>query len=124
MDDKSDQRLEKLEARIKAARRARKPASGGEGKGSYSGVELAWRMVIDLVCGVGVGCGIGYGIDALTGTLPAFMILFTILGFGAGVRVMMRSAAEYQAKLNAPETAQDDNAPDPAHEDDRASGGR
>ena len=55
---------------------------------------MAWRMVIEMVSGLGIGFGIGYGLDALLGTLPWFMVLFTMLGFAAGVRVMLRSARE------------------------------
>ena len=42
------------------------------------------------------GLGIGYGLDHLLGTLPLFLIIFTILGFAAGVRTMMRTAQEVQ----------------------------
>lgn len=64
-------------------------------------MELAWRMMIDLVVGVLIGCGIGYGLDRLFGTIPAFLILFSLFGFAAGVRVMLRTAREYQDRLAA-----------------------
>jgi ATP synthase protein I len=57
---------------------------------------MAWRMVIELVAGIVIGFGIGYGLDRLFGTLPVFLILFTGLGFVAGVRTMMRTAQEVQ----------------------------
>lgn len=108
MKEHTDPKLKDLDARIRAAQRSRKPDSDGEGgRSSYAGLEFAWRMIIDLVAGVGVGCGIGYGLDSLFGSLPVFLILFALLGFAAGVRVMVRSANEYQAKMNASETVQD-----------------
>lgn len=55
---------------------------------------MAWRMVIELVTGLGVGFGIGYGLDMLFGTLPLFLVLFVLLGFAAGVRVMLGTARE------------------------------
>ncbi len=55
---------------------------------------MAWRMVIEMVSGLGIGFGIGLGLDALFGTMPLFMVLFTMLGFAAGVKVMLRSAKE------------------------------
>lgn len=69
----------------------------------YSQAQLAWRMVIELVSGLGIGFGIGYGLDVLFGTLPIFMVLFTILGLAAGVKTMLRSAQEIQEKKLADE---------------------
>ena len=42
----------------------------------HSGVQHAWRMVIELVSGMAIGFGLGYGLDVLFGTLPIFMIVF------------------------------------------------
>ena len=55
---------------------------------------MAWRMVIELVTGIGVGLGIGYGLDVVFGTMPLFLVLFVLLGFAAGVRVMLGTARE------------------------------
>jgi ATP synthase protein I len=55
-------------------------------------------MVIELVAGVAIGFGIGYGLDTLLGTRPWLMMVFTILGFIAGVKTMIRSAREVQGK--------------------------
>jgi ATP synthase protein I len=35
-------------------------------------------------------------LDVLFGTMPIFMVLFILLGFAAGIKTMMRSAAEMQ----------------------------
>ena len=43
-----------------------------------------------------IGFGLGYGLDVLFGTLPIFMIVFTLLGFVAGVRTMLSTAREIQ----------------------------
>ena len=51
-------------------------------------------MVTELVAGIGLGCGIGLGLDALLGTRPLMLVAFVLLGFAAGVRVMMRTAEE------------------------------
>ena len=55
-------------------------------------------MVIELVAGLGIGFGIGYGLDCLFGTLPIFLVLFTMLGLAAGVKTMLRSAQEIQER--------------------------
>lgn len=61
-------------------------------------VSDGWRMVIELVVGIAMGFGIGYGLDYLFGTIPVFLMLFTLVGFAGGVRAMMRTAAEIQKK--------------------------
>lgn len=74
----------------------------------YSQAQLAWRMVIELVAGLGIGFGIGYGLDWLFGTLPIFMVLFMMFGLAAGVKTMLRSAQEVQEKKLAEEARKDD----------------
>ena len=105
VEDEQKQRMAQLEARIKAA----KPADVGKSHNDehYSQAHLAWRMVIELVVGLGIGFGIGYGLDSLLGTIPIFLILFTLLGMAAGIKTMLRSAAEIQKEQEA-ETAKRD----------------
>jgi ATP synthase protein I len=62
----------------------------------YSQAHLGWRMVIELVAGLLIGFGMGYGLDSLFGTLPIFLVLFTMLGLAAGIKTMMRTAQEFQ----------------------------
>lgn len=105
-------RLEAMQARIDAlrARRhldrhpARTPAAE-----KFTAASVAWRMVTELVTGVLMGAGIGWGLDAMLGTLPVFLIVFTLLGFAAGVRTMMRSAVEVERKEKARATVAPDN---------------
>ncbi len=91
-----EERLKQLEARIAAARKAEEAARHQDEH--YSKAQQGWRMVIEMVAGVLIGFGIGYGLDSLFGTIPIFLVLFTLLGFVAGVRVMMRTAQEFQAE--------------------------
>ncbi len=100
--------LEALQARINAAKADRNP--GRRHHDHHSAAGAAWRMVIELVVGLAIGFGIGYGLDSLLGTIPIFLVLFTLLGFAAGVRTMMRTAAELQdqnAKAANADTADD-----------------
>ena len=66
---------------------------------------------IDLIIigagAAGIGAAMGWGLDALFGTLPIFLVVFILLGFAAGVRTVMRSAEELQNKQAA--NAEDDN---------------
>ena len=96
MSDNDHQgRLRQLEDRIAAARQAQAPKPRTDEH--YSAANLAWRMVIELVAGLGIGFGIGYGLDTLLGTMPILMVLFILLGFAAGVQTMMRTAKEFQS---------------------------
>lgn len=89
-----DPRLAELEHRIRAARGTGEPARKSHAAEKYNAASIAWRMVLELVVGVLLGTAMGWGIDWLLGTLPVFLLIFSLLGFAAGVRTMMRSADE------------------------------
>ena len=115
-------RLDALEGRIRAAREARRPKPSSQG--DISSAALAWRMVTELVLGLLIGAGIGWGIDAALGTGPAFLLIFGLLGFAAGVRTMMRSAEEVRRRgargaAGAGPGAKDETAGEPG--DDRSA---
>ena len=105
-DPDNSNRLEALQARIDAAKDAHAPKP--RTPDAHSQAQLAWRMVIELVAGLGIGFGIGYGLDALFGTTPFLMIIFIFLGFAAGIQTMMRSAKEVQSMREAEEANRDD----------------
>lgn len=92
-------RLKALEAKLAAAKRTEYIKDHGDEH--YSQAQQAWRMVIELVAGLGIGFGIGYSLDLFFGTLPIFLVVFIFLGFAAGVKTMMRSAREMQRKQSA-----------------------
>lgn len=104
-DDDQKQRMAQLEERLTAARKAQEPKPRVDEH--YSMANLAWRMVVELVAGLGIGFGIGYGLDQVFGTLPIFMVLFILLGLAAGVKTMLRSAQEIQEKKLAEEAEKD-----------------
>jgi ATP synthase protein I len=93
-DTRDTERLKALEDRIAAAKKGQEPKPHMEEH--YSLAQHAWRMVVELVAGLMVGFGIGYGLDTLFGTMPILLVLFTLLGFAAGVLGMVRSAREIQ----------------------------
>ncbi|WP_432817178.1 AtpZ/AtpI family protein [Sulfitobacter sp. JB4-11] len=107
-DPDQKRRMERLEAKIDAAKRRSEPTPRADEH--YSQAQLAWRMVIELVAGLGIGFGMGYGLDWLFGTLPIFMVIFTMLGLAAGVKTMLNSAREVQEKQVA-EAAENDTPP-------------
>jgi len=88
-------RLDELQTR-EAARTKRPPPNQSS---------IAFRFATELVAALIVGVGLGWGIDWLFGhfgfhTRPAFMILFFVLGAAAGIRNVMRAAAEINAQLS------------------------
>jgi len=116
-----EDRLRALEARI-AARKA-KDAPTPHHEEHYSQAQQAWRMVIELVSGLGIGFGIGYGLDALFGTQPFLMVLFIFLGLAAGVQTMVRTAREFQEKQDAQQRGtNDDAAPKDGGEKEKTDG--
>ncbi|GAB5448567.1 AtpZ/AtpI family protein [Gymnodinialimonas sp.] len=95
MASSDEDRMKALEARIAAAKSRASPERS-KVEEHHSQAQLAWRMVIELVAGLGIGFGIGYGLDTLLGTTPWLMVVFVILGLIAGVKTMIRSANELQ----------------------------
>ena len=114
-DPDDGERLAQLEKRI--AKLRAKDAPKPHQEEHYSQAQAAWQMVIELVTGLLIGFGIGYGLDSLAGTMPAFLIAFTLLGFAAGVKTMMRSARKLQQqagpaeRTSRPEPGANDNGP-------------
>ena len=92
-------RLEELDARINALKDTQTPKP--EAEEHYSMAQQGWRMVTELVSGLLIGVGLGYGLDVLFGTLPIFLVVFTLLGFVAGVNVMIRTSKEIQTEAVA-----------------------
>lgn len=51
---------------------------------------MAMRVASDMIAGVILGVALGIWLDRLTGHKPLFTVLFTLLGFGAGMRNVWR----------------------------------
>ena len=88
-------RLKELEARLERKASGRPDSRMGK---DFSQANMAWRMVTELVAGMVLGFGIGYGLDWLFGTMPILLVVFTLLGLWAGVKTLMRTAAEIGKK--------------------------
>jgi ATP synthase protein I len=95
--DPDPDRLKALEEKLKQAKGKEPPPQTNTAKGFSQG-EVAWRMVIELATGIMLGSAIGYGLDVLFGTLPVFLVIFSLLGFAAGVKTMLGSAKELGRK--------------------------
>jgi ATP synthase protein I len=86
-------RLKDLSGRIAAERseqaESTKPPVSVTDASDYA---RGYRLVSEFVAGTLVGGLIGYGIDWLFGTLPFGLIIFLLLGFGAGILNLARAA--------------------------------
>ena len=90
-DEPDPDRLRALEAKLGKIRAKPQVVKTQTGKGFSQG-EVAWRMIIELCTGMILGMAIGYGLDVLFGTLPIFLIIFSGIGFAAGVKTMLGTA--------------------------------
>ena len=86
-------RLADLDRRLAERRKAAVPPSASR-REEFAAASLAWRMVIELVMSLVIGGAMGWGLDAVFGTMPLFLIVFVMLGLAAGVRLMLRTAGE------------------------------
>lgn len=98
-DGELARRLEHLDTVLKARLPA---ADGADGKGRSSGFGRATKVASEFVAGIVVGGGLGWFFDRAFGTLPWGLIVFLLLGFGAGVLNVLRAegkVADPGAKL-------------------------
>ena len=59
-----------------------------------------WRMVIELVTGMILGVSLGLALDYIIGSEPIFLIVFSLLGFMAGVKTMIATAKKMNETNN------------------------
>jgi ATP synthase protein I len=118
--DDDTERLRRLEERIAAAKG--KPHSDEVDGAHYDQAGLAWRMVTELVAGLGIGLAIGLGLDTLLGTAPILMVVFTGLGFAAGIKVMLNTAGEMTAGAQGATEREGDGLQDAPAEDETRKG--
>ncbi len=98
-DNPDPDRLKALAEKLDAAQAV--PEHKKHDAGKYSGAGPAWQMVVELTTGMAIGVILGLVLDSWTGLAPLFIVVFTLLGFAAGVRVMMQTATAHQKKAEA-----------------------
>lgn len=92
-------RLKALAEKLDAAQAA--PARKKHDAGKFRGAGPAWQMVVELTTGMAIGVILGLALDHWTGLAPLFVVVCTLLGFAAGVRVMIQTANMYQKRADA-----------------------
>lgn len=91
-----DRRLSEVKAR-----HAPKPDARQRGQAMGQGM----RIAVELVVGVGFGALVGWWLDGVLGTRPWLMIVMVLLGFGAGMMNIIRTAQRLQADAEAAQKA-------------------
>ncbi|PBB70383.1 ATP F0F1 synthase subunit I [Mesorhizobium sp. WSM4312] len=91
-DDDLERRRRELEASLATRLPNRLEGKDDAKAGSAAGYGQAVKLSSEFIAGVVVGAGIGWIIDRMAGTSPWGLIVFLLLGFGAGVLNVMRSA--------------------------------
>ena len=59
-----------------------------------------WRMVVELVTGMLLGICLGMALDYIVGSEPILLIVFSLLGFMAGVKTMIATAKKMNETNN------------------------
>ena len=80
--------LDKLDRKLEEFKSKKEKVSPKQIKVQNDG----WRMIIELVTGMLLGVSLGLGLDYMIGSEPIFLIIFSLLGFMAGVKTMMATA--------------------------------
>lgn len=104
-----------LGARLEKVRERRAPPSSDAGASRGAAYAIGFRMVAELVAGVGVGAFIGWALDRQFATKPWLMVVFICFGFAAAMLNIVRAAQKAQrgnvaAQRAAPSVADDDEA--------------
>lgn len=63
-----------------------------------SGAAVGLRIAVEILAAIAVGVAIGLVLDEWLDTKPWLLILFCILGFGAAMVNVMRTARELDSK--------------------------
>jgi ATP synthase protein I len=88
--------LDKLDRKLEEFRSKKEKVSPKQIKVQNDG----WRMIIELVTGMLLGVSLGLGLDYMIGSKPIFLIIFSLLGFMAGVKTMMTTAKKMNETNN------------------------
>lgn len=90
MTEQNPDNLDQFDAKLKAARGRIGESDSGDLAREGTSLGYGFRLSVELLAGLMVGLGMGYVIDGWLGSRPWFMLVFMILGLGAGVLNVMR----------------------------------
>lgn len=91
-DDDLERRRRDLEASLATRRPDRFEGKDDAKAGSAAGYGQALKLSSEFIAGIVVGAALGWFVDRLAGISPWGLIVGLLLGFGAGVLNVLRSA--------------------------------
>lgn len=91
-DDDLERRRRALEAGLATRRPDRGQGEEAASAGRASGYGQAFKLSSEFIAGIAVGTGLGWMVDRLAGSSPWGLIVGLLLGFGAGILNVLRSA--------------------------------
>ena len=95
--ERPDPSMEKLNSRIREARKARDKVQSTSL--SPVGLASAWRLTTEMFAAILVGGGLGWLFDRWLGTQPWLMLLFLGIGVSAGTLNAYRAARRFEKDL-------------------------
>ena len=99
--------LSKLDERLRTARHVRNVGEKNREK-NPEGISFAFRVGVELVAALLVGVGIGLLLDRWLGTEPWFLIGLFVIGSGAGIVNVYRTAASLGLTMSSSEATDKD----------------
>lgn len=117
MNERKEPSSQDFDARL---RRAREEADAAAGRTPppprmTSGLGFAMRLGVELVAALVVGGVIGYLLDEWLGTRPWLMVLFFLLGAGAGFMSVYRTATGMSQTVGYPRKTEKDKRDEAPH---------
>ena len=99
--DDYERRLSDLNKKLSKVRSTAEGNDPDKAASTSQSFSDAFRMTSELIAGPVVGTFIGWWLDNTVGTTPIFLLIFLVLGLGAGIRNIMRAAQQMQEKQNS-----------------------
>ncbi len=91
-DKELSDRLDRLENTLDAAEKRRQDEERAKAPAGDRGLGQAFRLSTEFIAGIIAGAGAGWLFDRFTGLSPWGLIVFLMLGFGAGLLNVLRAA--------------------------------
>jgi ATP synthase protein I len=92
--DGDRKRLDDLATRLRTARKGAKPPARAS---THREMGMAYRVLVEMIAGVGVGGFLGWWLDTWLETRPIFLMVMLVLGFAAGGMNAYRAIRTYNA---------------------------
>src|SRR5215470_17001908 len=95
--DGDRKRLDDLDDRLREARKGSEPPARASAQRELG---VAYRVMVEMIAGVGVGGFLGWWLDNWLGTAPLLLVALIVLGFAAGAMNAYRAIRLYNAGVN------------------------